>query len=560
MRAFSFSGLAVLAVLALTPGVVVAAPRDEAACAKLRGFVLASGGIGLPSGGAKVSSSNFVAATPQKTEPGPGGRPRTVLARPDRCEVKGEIAPIDPAAPVIEFQVNLPVAWNGKTVQMGGGGFNGNLQTGLGALPRSPDTLAYPLSRGFVTYGSDGGHQGEGAAFGLNAEALTNFIDQQTKKTHDVAMALVRARYGRAPQYRYFVGQSEGGREGLMSAQQHPDDYDGIVATAPAIHYVDSMFRLNDVGTAISRPGGHLNLAEIKTFADAVLAQCDMNDGVADRIIGNYLGCHFDPSVLRCPRGQDTADTCLSDVQLDAIATMYHETVHRDAKGEVVARYPRYLLGGGEELQGALLQWTIGRAPMPRYPPSGEALKPQELGVSTAAFYGNSMIRYFITRNPAFDSYDFDVRPYAEPARAIVARLSNDNPNLSAFKNHGGKLILLHNTSDAALSAVSTMNYFDAVTATLGKEATLAFARLYVVPGGDHGGNGTASKVDLLGMLDGWVANGKAPNDEWIAEEDGPDMKPIRTKPLCSYPYYPHYRGAGDPKAATSYGCVVARP
>ena len=560
MKPMRTASLATVALLILAPSISQAAPKDEAACAKLKDLALPASAMGLPSGGATITGATFVAATPEKSEPGPGGRPRITLARPDRCEVRGEIAPVDPTAPKIQFQINLPNTWNGKSMQMGGGGFDGNLQTGLGGVPRAPDLLAYPITRGFVTYGSDGGHQGEGGKFALNAEALANFINGQTKKVHDVAMAVVKARYGKAPRFNYFIGQSEGGREALVSAQQYPQDYDGIVATAPALHYIDAMFRLNNVGTAVSRPGGGLNAAKLKLFGKAVLDQCDMNDGVADGIVGNYLGCQFDPAVLRCPMGLDAGDTCLSDAQINTINVAYRATVVRDGKGAVIARYPRYLLGGGEDLPGSLPAWAIGRAPMPRIQPPGDKMDPQKLGIATAAYYGNSMIRYFLAKDETLNTYDFDATPYADQIRAIVPRLANDNPDLSAFKARGGKMILLHNTSDAALSSVSTMNYFDAVSAKLGKDAAASFARLYIVPGGDHGGGNTASKVDLVGMLDAWVSNGKAPGDDLVAEEDDAGGKAIRTKPLCAYPYYPRYAGAGDAKAAASYTCAVARP
>jgi hypothetical protein len=192
--------------------------------------------------------------------------------------------------------------------------------------------------------------------------------------------------------------------------------------------------------------------------------------------------------------------------------------------------------------------------------PPGDKMSRTGLSLSNGAYYSNSAVRYMITKDEAFNTYDFDPRPYAKQITAFTKLMASDDPNLSPFMARGGKLIILHNTADAAITSASTMNYFDAVTAKLGKEATDKFARLYIVPGGDHGGGGTPSKTDLLTMLDDWVVSAKAPGDNGIVEEDGPDMKPIRTKPLCAYPYYPRYVGAGDPKAAASYHCVVARP
>jgi feruloyl esterase len=137
--------------------------------------------------------------------------------------------------------------------------------------------------------------------------------------------------------------------------------------------------------------------------------------------------------------------------------------------------------------------------------------------------------------------------------------LDSADPNLREFQMRGGKLIILHNTADLAVSPVATMEYFDALKKTLGADKVSKFARLYIVPGGDHGGANAPSKVDLLGILDKWVVNGQAPTGTEVAEEYGPDLRVIRSKPLCAYPSYPEYVGSGDKNAATSYHCKSAK-
>jgi feruloyl esterase len=103
------------------------------------------------------------------------------------------------------------------------------------------------------------------------------------------------------------------------------------------------------------------------------------------------------------------------------------------------------------------------------------------------------------------------------------------------------------------------MEYYEAVVKTLGADTVRQFARLYIVPAGDHGGGNAPSKVDLLGMLDRWVVNRQAPTGTEIAEEYGPDLRVMRSKPLCAYPMYPQYMGSGDKNAAASYRCTAAR-
>jgi len=194
-------------------------------CQGLAGLSVAATDIGEPTSGATVRSVELIAAD------APGN------LHGEYCKVLGAIHPVDRGAPDINFEVNLPSSWNHKMLQFGGGGLNGVLVTGLGFYSRQPETEAPPLKRGYVTLGSDSGHQ-SGIAFDgrfyLNAEALENYGHQQIKKTHDVALQLIRARYGSRPSHSYFIGSSQGGHEGFDAAQRYPDDYDGVVAGYPA--------------------------------------------------------------------------------------------------------------------------------------------------------------------------------------------------------------------------------------------------------------------------------------------------------------------------------------
>ena len=108
----------------------------------------------------RIESATMVGPTPRViAEKGPTPAARVTPANPEFCKVLGQIAPSDPKAPPIKFQVNLPVEWNGRSLQYGGGGFNGVLITGLGLPPAYPFDKPSPLARGFVTYGTDSGHE-----------------------------------------------------------------------------------------------------------------------------------------------------------------------------------------------------------------------------------------------------------------------------------------------------------------------------------------------------------------------------------------------------------------
>ena len=299
------------ALAGLCPALCAAEPTSEA-CAKLKEAVPANS-IGLPSGGAAIEQAELMPPAPLAQAVLPfGPLPPFVAvtpATPEYCKVVGAIAPVDPKAPPIRFQVNLPTQWNGSSVQYGGGGFNGMLITGLLLPPLARADQASPLALGFVTYGTDSGHQNAPGvplqAFALNDEALTNFSYAAYKKVRDVAVALMQRRYGRAPAKLYFVGFSEGGREGLTMAQRYPSDFDGILSGVPVINWVGLQAAGTRAGAA-QFGGGWLDPDKVKLVGDAVTAACDQLDGLADGIVSNYEGCKkaFDEAKLACKPGR----------------------------------------------------------------------------------------------------------------------------------------------------------------------------------------------------------------------------------------------------------------
>ena len=334
-------------------------------------------------------------------ERGPTPAATITPAAPQYCKVLGRIAPVDPKAPPIQFQVNLPMQWNGRSVQFGGGGFNGVLITGLTLLPAAPYEKPSPLAQGFVTVGTDSGHQNQPnqppQVFALNDEALLNFAHASYKKVRDVSVELMKRAYGRAPDKLYFAGSSEGGREGLTMAQRYPNDFDGIFSRVPVIHWTGLQHAgLRDgfatMGDAWIRP------PQVKLVHDAVLAACDAADGVADGIVSDPAGCRrrFDVTRLRCSGAP--SDSCLSEAQVRAVQAL-HSPLRLDvelANGlrEYPGRGP-----SGENLTsfgptGGWTAWWLGA--------TAPALPPQPNN-SIAWFYGAGAIQYFYARDPSVD-------------------------------------------------------------------------------------------------------------------------------------------------------------
>ena len=252
--------------------------------------------------------------------PSPSARPhrrrasRRQIRRSARCSAIS--TPTDRKAPPIKFQVNLPVEWNGRSLQYGGGGFNGVLITGLGLPPAYPFDKPSPLARGFVTYGTDSGHENKPGeppqTFALNAEAFENFTHRAYKKVRDAAVAVMVRAYGSAPEKLYFMGSSEGGREGLAMAQRYPDDFDGIFARVPVINWVGLQHAGMRSGLA-TMGEGWIGPAQVKLVADAVRQACDKADGSMIRWCRIRWAARpaFKAESLRCAGGQ-SGDLCLT--------------------------------------------------------------------------------------------------------------------------------------------------------------------------------------------------------------------------------------------------------
>ncbi len=507
-------------------------------------------------GATKIDAAALIEAKPLTVAPGgPTPAARISPETPQFCRVLGHIDPTDPKAPPIRFQLNLPLRWNGRTVQYGGGGFNGTVITGLGLPPAAPFDGASPLARGFVTYGTDSGHEtkpGEPPQlFAANDEAFVNFAHASYKKVRDVAVMLTERAYGAKPERMYYVGSSEGGREGLTMAQRYPGDFDGIFARVPVINWVGLQHAGTRAGLA-TMGDGWIRPAQVKLVHDAVLAACDAQDGVADALVQDAVGCkaRFDPAKLLCAGGT-SGDQCLSEAQLAAIRTLHAPYKFSFALANGITEYPGWGVSGEATKSygptGGWSAWWLGSAP--------PALPPQPNN-GIAWIYGAGGIAHIFARDPGFDIRKYRPEDFADRVREVSSLMDFTNPDLDAFKTRGGKLVMLENMADYAQSPYAGIGYFREVQKRMGEAAVADFMRLYVAPGVDHVGSGGPANVDMLQVLVDWVENGRAPGDLVLLEQQ--PALPVtvdRALPLCQWPAWPHYK-AGDPKNAASFVCA----
>ncbi len=526
------------------------APEPAVRCAALAKPMPASVST-LASGPITVTSAKLVEASAADVPPNAPMQ----SALPQHCQVLGTLAPLDARAPNIHFQINLPTAWNGRTVQYGGGGFNGVLITGLGLPPAARLDMPGPLARGYVTYGTDSGHQnkpGEALqAFVANEEAFVNFAHASYKKVKDVAMEMVKQYYGKPAAYTYFMGSSEGGREALTMAQRYPADFNGIFSRVPVINWTGLQHAGLRNGLALFGENW-IRRPQVKLVSDAVLATCDAIDGIKDNLMADYVSCRgrFDVSSLRCKAGQ-SGDECLSEGQVKAVQTLHSSYSFDFPLAHGVSSYPPFPLGGentpGTGPVGGWPSWWLGDMP------PAQPLKPE---MSRAWVYGAGAILHFYAQNPGADLSRYSPNDYKDRVRYVSELMDATNPDLSAFNARGGKLIMMENMADYAQSPYAGIGYFRDVIDALGADKVEQFMRLYVAPGVDHVGGGAPGNVDMLEALTAWVEHKQAPDTlEVVQQERNPPFATLRELPLCRWPMFPRYMGKGEIGAPSSYQC-----
>lgn len=500
-------------------------------CSALAGTTIEAEALDLPTGGATIGTAEMTEAEDGTSY----------------CQVNGAIHPVTDA-PDINFQVNLPADWNGRSVHFGGGGYNGTLVEATGHLGNTDPSFPTPLAQGYVTYGSDSGHQTSGGidgSFLLNDEALANFGGLQLKKTHDVAMHLVETLYGEEPEYRYFAGASQGGHEALIVAQRWPLDYDGVSATYPAYNFTALQLAGNHAAKALYAEGAKLSPADVDALNAAVYGACDTLDGAADGIISNVSACDatFEVTEMLC-EGEQT-DGCLTQPQIDALKVWnspYELPITLQGGLQEFARWPIFHGGG---LYGL---WGMGTEAVPSNPPAPVA----DAGLHVLA---DPLIRYAIAGNPDdFDSLDFDPEEHLKRISEVSYLIDANDPNLSAFQEHGGKMLLMHGTIDFAISPFNTVRYYERMVDMFGHERVDEFVRFYMVPGFGHGSGVFQLGWDPLGPLVDWVENGEAPGE--LVGTDLNEATAGRTRPMCIYPTYPEYSGEGDLADAANFTCT----
>jgi tannase/feruloyl esterase len=497
---------------------------------------------------AKLNLPNTTIAAsqvPAGAFPGPppqtGQQAADYKSLPAFCRVQGTIRPSQDSD--ISFEIWLPAArWNGRYEGLGNGGFAGSIDYG---------GLADAVAHGYAASDTDTGHKGSpiDAAWALgHPEKVVDFGYRAVHLTAQNARAIISAFYRSAPRHSYFSSCSDGGREALMEAQRYPEDYDGILAGAPANYWTHLLAAAVSETQLLSDSAHAIPAAKVPAVQSATLNACDALDGVRDGVIEDPSRCKFDPAQLLCKNGD--SNTCLTAPQVESLRKLYQGA--RDSGGHQI--FPGRMPGGEVDANGWIL-WITGAGP----------------NHSLMYSFGTGFFADMVFDNPSWDYHRFQADRDTKAADDKLGSILNaTDPDLSRFHSRGGKLIIYHGWNDPAISPLNSINYFRSVEAKLGTSETSDFARLYLAPGMAHCGGGpgpdsfgqnsvapAAPGHSVTKALERWVETGTAPGPIVAAKYKPPSPRAVRSWPLCPYPQVARYSGTGSSDEASNFSCVT---
>ncbi|KQP22947.1 tannase/feruloyl esterase family alpha/beta hydrolase [Pseudorhodoferax sp. Leaf267] len=481
----------------------------------------------LGNGSATITAAELQAATPATGA--------TAQAMPAYCKLS--VAARDTG---LKMGLWLPTeGWNGKLLMQGGGGFDGAI-----AAPTANLLLAHMspsvVGERYAVMATNGGHEAAenaNGAFALDATKLQEFAQTSEHRALPWGKELVNTAYGKAPTRSYFEGCSMGGHDAMMLSQRYPEDFDGIVARAPAGNIMGLFPAFSRLSITVRNPANRLTPAKQTLVADAALAQCDGLDGLADGIISKPAACQPNLSALRCAGGADAGDGCLSDAQLATVALV--TSPYASADGAYT--HPGYNHG----LENSPVGW-------------GQYIWPNAAGQSVQGGFADGFVRGFITRDLAYDTNLWNPNDWLPRMAEVATLFQAFNPDLSGMRARNAKLIMWNGTNDSSVTSRDMGRYYQATVARMGQAAVDQTLEAFEAPGVGHCGGGPgADHVDLVKSLDTWVTAGTPPSSQNLVQARKTATGDVAlTRPLCKYPTTPRYKGTGDVNSAASFACV----
>ena len=496
----------------------------------------------------KIASAVAVAAGPY-APPDCKGAVCPAGDLPAFCKVVATVSPSADASTLIEIW--LPQSgWNGRLQSIGNHGFGGTLYY---------VDMAEALKRGFATAATDEGHKPGAGPFAADFAVghPQKVIDFAWRSIHEMTVAtkaVVAAFYGKPADYAYFNGCSNGGREALMEAVRFPQDYDGIISGGAAANWTHAATEQLHMANAMFKDGpdgpSHLTAAQMMLVHRAVVRACDLADGVADGLIADPRRCAWNARDLVCQPGQDAA-SCLGAAQADAVNLAYAPV--RDPATN------RLMFTG--QARGSEYDWVKFGIP------------------ANGAPFGVANYRYLVFNDPSWNGLSLDLARDLPQLDALAAPINVTDPDLSAFRRRGGRLIQYHGWGDSQFTPGWTVHYYHEVVRRMGGNERAAlgrtqeFYRLFMMAGLGHCTGGPGPNTigglqqppspsldaghDIVSALQAWVEQGVAPAQIVATKyvDDSPAKGIAMQRPVCAFPAEATYRGAGPVDEAASFSC-----
>jgi len=501
----------------ITGGVVTVTAYAQQACEDLASVRLSK---------TTITASTFIDTPPDYFPPrttGPFGSPAGLKVSVPFCRVVGYVEPVRGSH--IGFEVWLPPAdsWNQRFLAAGNPAFEGAIRYG---------GLARILEQGYAAASTDTGHVASGHSWAMGQpQRIVDWGHRAVHETTVVAKRLIRAFYGKGPDYSYWNDCHNGGNQGLNEVQRYPGDYDGVIAGDPAYYVTRLQSGSEYIAWLALKDGveaaGYIPPAKYAVLHRAALDTCDGRDGVVDGVIEDPTRCDFDPGMIQCP-GAD-AGSCLTAAQVDTARRIYAGAKFADGTSIYSGLEPGSELRWGEMTRG-----------------------PGPLEIN------NGFFKYFVFEDPDWDFRTFDVEIHTRLAEAKLGQaLDAADPDLRPFRDRGGKLLLYQSWNETWVPPRMLTNYYDQVVEELGGlDKTEGFMRLFMVPGmGMCPGFSNAEDFNVLAALQKWVEENKAP--EQITAQYRNQDRIYRTRPVCPWPQAALYKGTGNTDEADNFTCGI---
>ncbi|KAA3512882.1 tannase/feruloyl esterase family alpha/beta hydrolase [Agrobacterium rosae] len=483
--------------------------------------------------------------------------PVTEKSVPDHCLVRGAMnqrTGIDGQPYALQFELRLPVEWNKRFYYQGGSGVDGILFPALGTYSGGGN-LRNALLDGYTVVTTDSGHQEVANkpngrfSFGADPQARLEYGNMQVPQVTAAAKTLIRGFYGELPQYSYFYGSSNGGRQAMIAAQQYPDLFDGVLASAPGFRLaqasIQALYQAKIAAKIAPKgPDGRPDIKKTLTDSEKaivvkkILDACDALDGASDGMVSRISACHPDPAEWTCKAGETT--DCLQPEKASYIKALFAGAYTSDGRA-IYSKWP-FDPGMVEQTSNSFYFLFAGEA-------SHIYTTPPTITEDIAGYGLSADIDREFAKISATDGV------FTVPGTKFT---NAESPDMDAFRAKGGKLIIFNGTADLAFSVYDVADYYKKVEERYGADGARQFARVFFVPGMAHtrGGAYGTDQFNAFGALTEWVEKGVAPTRlTATARADAGVKWPGRTRPICLYPAEAVYDGHGDIEKAESFVC-----